>query len=191
MRLMTVYSSGAAQTVQQRRCFGRRTVSGTVPDMPKDYRRAKVTPETKEEARKLAELWATRSHPSQAEFGETYGIGNQSAVGQFLRGDVPLSLKAARGFAQGLGCGIEDFSPRLAAEAAAIANMVPGEHLRPEVADVAAAINHLPKAQRDWVLMTVRNAIELARETLTDVVPRHASEGSDLELSQSAKRSMG
>jgi transcriptional regulator with XRE-family HTH domain len=159
--------------------------------MPKDYRRAKVTPETKEEARQLAELWASRSHPSQAEFGETYGIGNQSAVGQFLRGGVPLSLKAARGFAQGLGCKIEDFSPRLAAEAAAIANMVPGEHLRPEVADVAAAINSLPKAQRDWVLTTVRNAIELARETLAGVVQQHASEGSDVELSQSPKRSMG
>lgn len=134
--------------------------------MSTEARRAKVTPETKEEAKRLLELWKTRSHPGQAEFGETYSIGNQSAVGQFLRGETPLSLKAARGFAMGLGCKIEDFSPRLAAQAAAIANMVPGDPLEPEVADVAAAINQLPKRQRDWVIRTVRDAVEMARETL-------------------------
>ena len=38
--------------------------------------------------------------------------------------------------------------------------------LLPEIADVAAAINQLPQKQRDWVLRNVRDAIELARETL-------------------------
>lgn len=151
---------------QQGRCFVRQAVSATVRTMTKGDRRAKVTQETKDEAAKLAALWATKSHPSQAEFGETYGIGNQSAVGQFLRGETPLSLKAARGFAIGLACRIDDFSPRLAQEAAAIATSVSTEPLKPEVVALSAAINQLPKAQRDWVLRTTLDAIELARQTL-------------------------
>jgi hypothetical protein len=78
-------------------------------------RKAKISAINKEEAAKLRALWESRSHPSQAEFGQAYDIGNQSAVGQFLRGETPLSLNAARGFARGLGCQIGDFSPRLAA----------------------------------------------------------------------------
>lgn len=83
-----------------------------------ETRKAKVTSEHKQEAALLTELWETRIHETQVLFGERYGIGGQSAVGQFLRGEVPLSLKAARGFAQGLQCQISDFSPRLAREAA-------------------------------------------------------------------------
>jgi hypothetical protein len=120
--------------------------------MPQASKKAKVTPETQEEAKRLSELWATRSHPSQAEFGETYGIGNQSAVGQSLRGDTPLSLKAASGFAKGLGCRIEDFSPRLAAEASSIASVSTENRLLPSVAEVAARINTLPPRQRDLIL---------------------------------------
>lgn len=83
-----------------------------------DQRKAKVTDEHRREAALLTELWETRLHETQAVFGEKYGIGGQSAVGQFLRGEVPLSIKAARGFAMGLQCEISDFSPRLAKQAA-------------------------------------------------------------------------
>lgn len=84
-------------------------------DEMRQSRKATVTDENKAEATKLKALWEQRSHRlSQAEFGELYEIGNQSAVGQFLRGVVPLSLKAAIGFARGLNCSIQDFSPRLA-----------------------------------------------------------------------------
>lgn len=72
----------------------------------------------KAEAARLRLLWDAfneRSRTTQAAFGEEHEIGNQSAVGQFLRGESPLSPKAARGFAKGLGCQIDDFSPRLAA----------------------------------------------------------------------------
>jgi hypothetical protein len=71
-----------------------------------------------EEARRLKEIWEkadAAQRGTQADFGETHFIGNQSAVGQFLRGKTALSLKAAKGFAKGLGCRIADFSPRLAA----------------------------------------------------------------------------
>lgn len=84
--------------------------------MGKITRKAKVTPETKAESKKLKELWdALPERPSQAVFGETYQVGSQSAVTSFLHGTTPLSLKAAKGFAAGIGCRISDFSPRLAA----------------------------------------------------------------------------
>lgn len=75
-----------------------------------------------EEAARLRAIWdATPNRLSQAEFGEAFNIGGQSAVGNFLKGTSPLSLKAATGFARGLGVAIEQFSPRLAEEAKAIA----------------------------------------------------------------------
>lgn len=152
--------------------------------MAKGDRRAKVTPETKEEARRLSELWAARSHPTQAEFGEAYGIGNQSAVGQFLRGDTPLSLKAALGFAQGLGCKLEDFSPRLAAEAAAIANMTPRGPIHPEVQKLAEAINQLPPKQREWAIKAANHVLEAALEAAGNAPNTKVSD----EQEPSAKR---
>lgn len=86
-------------------------------------KKAKVTDEHRKEAALLAALWEQLPHPSQAIFGEQYEIGSQSAVGQFLRGDTPLSLKAAAGFAAGLGCKIADFSPRLAKQAMTYADL--------------------------------------------------------------------
>ena len=87
--------------------------------MEKKTRKAKVTPETQAESVKLKEIWeACQKRPSQAIFGDTYQVGSQSAVTSFLNGHTPLSLKAARGFAQGLGCNIADFSSRLAAQEA-------------------------------------------------------------------------
>lgn len=73
----------------------------------------KVTSETLEESRRLKAIWDSTEHPGQAIFGEEFGIGSQSAVGQFLRGERPLSLKAAIGFSKGLKCNISDFSTRL------------------------------------------------------------------------------
>lgn len=80
-----------------------------------EHKKSKVTDENKEEARLLKTIWDSREHETQGVFGDMYKIGNQSAVGQFLRGVSPLSLKAAKGFARGLGCKVAEFSPRLAA----------------------------------------------------------------------------
>lgn len=81
-------------------------------------RKAKVTHETISEAALLKTIWESKSPvPNQAVFGETFEVGGQSAVGQFLRGETPLGLKAAAGFARGLECTIFDFSPRLAEQA--------------------------------------------------------------------------
>jgi hypothetical protein len=88
---------------------------------PHEQRRAKVTEEHLEEARKLKQLWVDTAEAreragvgNQLAFGAHYKIGTQGAVGAFLNGKTPLSLKAARGFADGLGCKVSDFSPRLA-----------------------------------------------------------------------------
>ncbi len=72
-------------------------------------------------------IWDKTRHPSQAVFGEVNDIGSQSAVGNFLNGLSALSLKAATGFAKGLGCDLADFSPRLAKTAAEISTMVPSD----------------------------------------------------------------
>lgn len=129
-----------------------------------DARRAKTTLETLEEARKLRELWDSRSHPGQAEFGEIYEIGNQSAVGQFLRGVTPLSLKAAGGFAKGLRCRIEEFSPRLAASAADLAGLTSQSELPPDVASLAAAINSLPSPARERLISTISEIVAVVHE---------------------------
>lgn len=76
-----------------------------------------------QEAKQLKEIWTsnTDGRLAQAQFGEVYDIGGQSAVANFLNGRSPLSLKAALGFARGLKCRVQDFSPRLAKEALGIA----------------------------------------------------------------------
>lgn len=102
--------------------------------MKKDLsRKSKVTAEHEEEARLLKAIWDRTAHDGQAVFGERYEIGNQSAVGQFLRGITPLSLKAAAGFARGLGCAVGDFSPRLAAQAAELTRGLDAEKAPPQV----------------------------------------------------------
>lgn len=94
------------------------SATNTLRDMT-DNKRGTVTELNKEESRKLRAIWdGKRDKPSQAAFGETFGIGSQAAVGHFLNGHAAISLKAARGFAEGLNCDIADFSPRLAEEAA-------------------------------------------------------------------------
>lgn len=76
-----------------------------------------ITEEHRRECRALREIWekAGTNRLTQVEFGEKFNIGSQAAVGHFLRGTSAISLKAAKGFAAGLGCQIADFSPRLAA----------------------------------------------------------------------------
>ena len=88
-------------------------------------KKAIVTDEHREEARALREIWNRVKPRNQREFGAEFGIGGQTAVSNFLSGTSALSLKAAAGFAAGLGCRIEDFSPRLAAPAAQIAELTP------------------------------------------------------------------
>lgn len=86
------------------------------PAMPNSSRKATITDEHRAEAKALSAIWAKKKPMSQAAFALKYGIGSQGAVGNFLAGTSALSLKAAKGFAAGLGCHVSDFSPRLAKE---------------------------------------------------------------------------
>jgi len=88
---------------------------------PEKNRQAKVTPENLEESARLRALWelhqprlAQLGYGTQELFGAKFNIGGQAAVGHFLNGRSPISLKAALGFSRGLGVPVADFSPRLA-----------------------------------------------------------------------------
>lgn len=86
-----------------------------------------LTQENLDESRNLRALWDARTNlMSQTEFGEVFEVGSQAAVGQFLNGKAAISLKAAKGFAKGLGCEISAFSDRLAREAAALGEVSGG-----------------------------------------------------------------
>ncbi len=100
------------------------------PMTDQSSRRSKITEENLIEAAALKRIWedskswrAEAGIGSQAAFGTEFDIGNQSAVGFFLNGQTPLSMKAAKGFARGLRCQISDFSSRLATEAATLADL--------------------------------------------------------------------
>ncbi|WP_157664830.1 LexA family transcriptional regulator [Bordetella genomosp. 9] len=73
---------------------------------------------------------------SQMAFGAAYGIGNQSMVSQYLLGRRPLNIEAAKKFAEGLNCAIDEFSPTLAAriaEASGRVAMREGKEIDPEL----------------------------------------------------------
>lgn len=109
-----------------------------------EYKRGSVTEETREESRRLRAIWdAAQNRKSQAEFGQTFAIGSQAAVGHFLNGHAAISLKAAKGFAQGLGCEISDFSPRLAAAAAALGEVAGHVRHQPDLTDLDKSELHL------------------------------------------------
>lgn len=98
--------------------------------MAEPNRRGTVTAEHKDEAARLRKLWELterdreeRGVGTQAAFGHEFDIGNQSAVGFFLGGHTALSLKAARGFALGLRVTIDQFSHRLALQAAELGRL--------------------------------------------------------------------
>lgn len=135
-----------------------------MPDLPRK-KDAQLTPENLEESRRLKQLYLASDHGmSQAAFGAAYDIGNQGTVWQCLNGKgMPISLKAARGFARGLKVRIADFSPRLAAEAAQLSGVVSGIEIDAEVAQVAAEIADLPPPERARVLRLCREIIAMAK----------------------------
>jgi hypothetical protein len=131
-------------------------------------RAAKVTQEHREEAARLKEIWLREKRPTQEHFGATYGIGSQGAVWRFLNAKDPLSLKAARGFAEGLKVDISEFSPRLAHEAAAYAQHVADKGMtltqlsQPEL-QLVLIYRELPPEQRDALLTRANTLYSEAR----------------------------
>jgi hypothetical protein len=130
-------------------------------------KQSKVTDEHRHEAALLREIWErkqpelrARGHGTQAAFGHEFDIGNQAAVGFFLNGKTPLSAKAARGFATGLGCRVADFSPRLAA---LLLDLPPTRE--PTAGDaIAQAFDQVPNTAAKTVLLTTL-MLEIGRAT--------------------------
>lgn len=79
-------------------------------------KKSKISEENRRESAALLSIWNAKHTLSQTDFGEAYGLGNQSNVGHYLHARNPLNLKAAMAFATHLDCEIADFSPRLARE---------------------------------------------------------------------------
>lgn len=79
-----------------------------------------LTNEQVQDSIRLRALFAKHAGMSQLEFGQTYGIGNQGMVWQYLNADKPkgsaLNIAAAIKFAEGLHCRISDFSPSIQRE---------------------------------------------------------------------------
>lgn len=131
-----------------------------------EYKRGVVSDLNREESRKLRALWDARNNRmTQAEFGQTYGIGSQAAVGHFLNGHAAISMKAAKGFALGLGCEIAAFSPRLAEEAAALGE-VSGTGGSLDVMSLTRDEMHLLMLYRKMQPLHQKQLITQAAETL-------------------------
>lgn len=76
-----------------------------------------LTPEQKADAERLNARFKARKleEPglTQAVLADDLGFSTQSAVSQYLRGEVPLNVEAAVKFADRLGCMVSDFSPAM------------------------------------------------------------------------------
>ena len=79
-------------------------------------KKSKITDENRAETAALLSIWKEKHTLSQHDFGEAYGLGNQSNVGHYLHARSQINLKAALAFAAHLECKVADFSPRLARE---------------------------------------------------------------------------
>lgn len=121
-----------------------------------------------------ARLWGVDLKPLRIErlklFAQRRGLlDNPSALGvaigkrpnqvyNLLHGTASFGEKVARSIevSAGLPSGWLDASDQQEAG------------LSPEVSSLAAAVDQLPPKQRDWVLLTLREAVKLARETVTE-----------------------
>ena len=109
-------------------------------------RAAKITDENRLESQRLNQLWQVRKRRSQAAFGSEIGLG-QGAVSHLLTGRMAMTLDHAVAFANELGCEISNFSPRLAIEAAKVAQAVkPGGDSFIEVKRANAVLSAGPGA---------------------------------------------
>lgn len=81
-------------------------------------KRRELTEEEQGEAAKLSAAWnqykADNAGATQTWLGAETGIGSQSAVGQYLRGTVPLNIEALMAICRVIGADPQVISPRLA-----------------------------------------------------------------------------
>lgn len=80
---------------------------------------------TYEEARRLAERF--RAIQNRAQFGRDIGL-SQAMIYQHINGVRPISIDAARKYANGFGCAIEDISPSAVEEARKALDLLPSSN---------------------------------------------------------------
>lgn len=89
-------------------------------------KRRELTAEEKAEANRLSAAWESYKRAnkgaSQGWLGEVSGIGSQSAVGQYLRGILPLNLEALLSICKQINADPQKISPRLTASIEMIAS---------------------------------------------------------------------
>ncbi|WP_134046500.1 hypothetical protein [Paraburkholderia caballeronis] len=85
--------------------------------------RRELTAEERAAARRLSDAWALykAQNPgaTQEWLGKETGLGSQGAVGQYLRGAIPLNLKALFAFCRVLAVDPMDIGPQIVAGAPA------------------------------------------------------------------------
>lgn len=83
-----------------------------------NMKRRELTEEEMTEAERLASAWsaykAENKGATQTWLGAETGIGSQGAVGQYLRGAIPLNIEALMAFCRVIGADPYFISPRLA-----------------------------------------------------------------------------
>lgn len=82
-------------------------------------KRRPLTPAERAAAQRLSEEWAKfrdRERATQEWLGRETGLGSQTVVSQYLRGHIPLNLKAILAFCRVLGVSPDTISPELTQE---------------------------------------------------------------------------
>lgn len=117
-----------------------------------------------EEARRLASKF---KNVNRAEFARLHGVpGGQAMVYQHITGRRPISLEAAKAYAKGFGCPLDEISPRLAKETRAafeISKKPPGSNeQKPKIEQLSELLDELfllPE-ERDGVIAEVMRRSE-------------------------------
>lgn len=95
-------------------------------------KRRELTTEEQAEAQRLANAWeefrVNNRGTTQTWLGAETGLGNQSAVSQYLRGVIPLNLTALLAFCKVLGVDAKRISPRLAGVLSGAASVQSAPH---------------------------------------------------------------
>lgn len=126
---------------------------------------------------RLRELFESRVEVSQLEFGQTFGIGNQGMVWQYLNADKPkgsaLNVTAATKFARGVKCRVADFSPTLQEEIDQLAQFATQSNVLP--LPPASAIQREVLAWMDEMSERGRHELALLAEKTQERHPRKQS----------------
>ncbi|RYF58459.1 MAG: hypothetical protein EOO27_12480 [Comamonadaceae bacterium] len=76
--------------------------------------------------RALYEAYRKAGGLKQDEFAERFGLRSQANLGHYLHARRPLNIEQAKNFATGMGVGVDQFSPRIAAQISAAAAVIEG-----------------------------------------------------------------